>query len=399
MKRALVLVALVLLAERPVRSEELRPQDLVERLSRARRSAHDAQLELDIDTEEETLAPLRKDAKRLAGATVRSGAETIDADPGIARELDEVNRTRGTSAKRARLAKLEKRLAALEDEARRAAAIVAKPDPAPVNAGHTNELQPATKPPAGEKASREVLAKVLDQPRFKKRTENIETWGFSDKLESLQQRIENWWIRLMQPTPALPRPAWLTALIGFIAGILPKTAAGWFLLVGGLVLVIVLFLWFRSRNDRRNEEPGPNLLGEGLDGGPSGRAVVREETYSEDHWRREARLLARQGDHRGAIRALYTGVLLYLQRAGRLRFDKGKTNWEHVRELRRNDRALAQRLEPLTRTFDVAWYGQKPVEPAAFDVFLAEADGFTAAASGDAVAAPAAAPPPPGAAT
>src|SRR5581483_8393349 len=107
------------------------------------------------------------------------------------------------------------------------------------------------------------------------------------------------------------------------------------------------------------------------------------ESYSEDRWRQEARALARRGDHRGAIRALYTGVLLFLQRAGRLKFDKGKTNWEHVKELRRNDRALALRLEPLTRTFDVAWYGQKPVDAPAFDEFLAAADAFTVAAGAE----------------
>jgi hypothetical protein len=107
-----------------------------------------------------------------------------------------------------------------------------------------------------------------------------------------------------------------------------------------------------------------------------------EESYSEEHWRREARLLADRGDYRGAVRALYTGLLLVFQRGGLLRFDKGKTNWEHLRELRRNDRALATRLEPLTRLFDLVWYGRTSVERATFDEYLARADELARNASG-----------------
>lgn len=384
--RLLAPLVLALAAGTTLRAEELRADELVERLAAARRSAHAAFIDSDFESNDDQLATLRKDAKRLAGAKVRSGAELLDVDPGLAKDLRALDEESRTNARRDALARIERRLEALEREARRAQEAIEAPVEAPKPG--TNQLQPADFQPGGPADSerKAVLSQVLDRPHYKKRTENLEGFGLSEKLDSLQQRLENWWIRLLQPTPAMPRPAWLTSLINFIASIVPTSPWGWLALGLGVIGLIALLVWLKSRRNRKLDDGRPTTLDGGYDGQSLRGAVVPEESYSEDHWRREARLLARQGDHRGAIRALYTGVLLFLQRAGRLKFDKGKTNWEHVRELRRNDRGLAARLEPLTRTFDVAWYGQKPVEPVAFDEFLKDADGFTATASGDASA-------------
>ncbi len=389
--RTLGLLATALLALAPIaRAEELRPGELADRLERARRSAHEAFLGLDSDDEDAALADLRRDSGRLAGARVKAGAEMLDVDPGLAKELARLDEDPSPGSRRDRVAHIERRLAALEREARRAAE-VAPPAADGTPQPGLNQLQPARpRGPAGETGpagSREVLSKVLDRPQYRKRAENVDTLGLSEKLESVQQRILNWWIRFMQPTPTLPRPAWLTALLGFLASIFPTTRFGWAVVAVVGILVVALFIWWRVGRGRKFEDARPLSLDAGLDGQVMPRRIAPEESYSEDEWRREARQLAKQGELRGAIRALYTGVLLSLQRAGRLKFDKGKTNWEHVRELRRNDRALAQRLEPLTRTFDVAWYGQKPVEPAAFEAFLAETDAFAGAVRGDAPAA------------
>ena len=367
-----IIFAALLLGLAPARAQELSPRELVDRLEEARRSTHAALGRVDTVDEDDPLGSLPADVARLDGARVRAGDEVLDVDPRASDEVREIASDSTTRGRRERLKRLERRLTALESEARRAEA--SAPTEKPATTGG-NELRPRT--PGPERGARESLERVLEKPRYRKRTESAGL-DLSEGLESFEQRLYNWWIRFIQPRSWKP-PAWLSAIGTFLASLLPASLWGWAAVLGGLLLLVILVLYLRARR-RGAKEPG-RTEGPETFAPEATRAAPREESLSEEHWRREARTLAKQGDHRGAVRALYTGVLIVLQRAGRLKFDKGKTNWEHVRELRRNDKALALRLEPLTRTFDLVWYGQKPIEPGTFDEFLGASDAFVAESS------------------
>ena len=368
-RRAIAVLVLVLLLAPAARAEDLTPGELADRLARARAAAARARKDVDSDLDEDPVLPLAKEAKGLRGARVKAGLATIDADPKAADEVEAIQNEPSLAGKREKLARLEKQLAALEGEARRVAESVPPPPSKDGTAAVEATPRPGTSP---VDRAREALGKVLDQPRYKKRTETPEI-GLSEKLDSLLQRFTNWWIRFLDAPPP-GTPAWLTAILRFLGGLLPGTWWGMALLFLAPILLIILILLIRARRrrDKSQEKKGPApdpVFGATTQAAPA-------EAYSEEAWRREARLLAQRGELRAAVRALYNGVLLSLQRAGLIKFEKGRTNWEHVRELRKRDRAMAGRLEPLTRMFDQVWYGKKPVEQPAFDTFLAESDAF-----------------------
>lgn len=90
------------------------------------------------------------------------------------------------------------------------------------------------------------------------------------------------------------------------------------------------------------------------------RAVLGEDEpdYSLDEWLQQADLLESQGKYREAVRALYLACLLRFDEARIARFQRGETNWEHLKRIE------ASRLKPEglefrepTRTFDRIWYG------------------------------------------
>ena len=78
-------------------------------------------------------------------------------------------------------------------------------------------------------------------------------------------------------------------------------------------------------------------------------------------WLEEARRREEEGDYRRAYRALFLAVLLKLDQAGVVAFERGRTNGEYLRSLRRDSRPyLHDALTPLVLEFDLRWYGDKP---------------------------------------
>jgi len=67
---------------------------------------------------------------------------------------------------------------------------------------------------------------------------------------------------------------------------------------------------------------------------------------------------AKAGEYRLAFRLIYLAALVALDSGGALRFDPSKTNWEYLRALRSAGRGdIAEALMPMTRQFDLVWYG------------------------------------------
>jgi hypothetical protein len=89
---------------------------------------------------------------------------------------------------------------------------------------------------------------------------------------------------------------------------------------------------------------------------------------------------AAAGDYRLAFRIVYLATLIALDSGGVLRFDRSKTNWEYLRALQAADRNdVAEKMRPLTRTFDRVWYGLSPAGRGEYALALAEHRALVAA--------------------
>jgi len=67
----------------------------------------------------------------------------------------------------------------------------------------------------------------------------------------------------------------------------------------------------------------------------------------------------RTGDHRQAIRHLYLSILLYLDGAGLLTYEQGKTDGEYIAEAQSNMSDKAGSFASLTLLFEREWYGME----------------------------------------
>lgn len=82
---------------------------------------------------------------------------------------------------------------------------------------------------------------------------------------------------------------------------------------------------------------------------------------------------ARAGDYREAVRANFVAVLLYLHEHGKLRYERSLTNREHLARIGQ-DTQVAGSLEPLVRTFEDVWYGNREVTAEQYARYQERAD-------------------------
>ena len=116
----------------------------------------------------------------------------------------------------------------------------------------------------------------------------------------------------------------------------------------GLVVAVVAVAFFLSGLYRSSAPPAqPRAISE--------LAQVLGMNAAEA--RRRAQAAAEGGDYRGAIRFRCLAVLLTLDEAGRLVFDRTATNREY---LFRAPGPLQEHLQPLLTRFDEVWYGESP---------------------------------------
>lgn len=79
-----------------------------------------------------------------------------------------------------------------------------------------------------------------------------------------------------------------------------------------------------------------------------------------DEWLRQAQHFAEANDFRRAFRAVFLGILLQLDRAGAIEYNRSRTNGDYVRLLRaRGLTALFEAFRPLVFEFDLRWYGDR----------------------------------------
>ena len=77
----------------------------------------------------------------------------------------------------------------------------------------------------------------------------------------------------------------------------------------------------------------------------------------------QAAKLAEAGDYRGAFKSAYLASIAYLDEIRVLRFERSRTNWEYLRELKSGGHERPHReLCPLTLDFDRKIYGRESCE-------------------------------------
>jgi len=100
--------------------------------------------------------------------------------------------------------------------------------------------------------------------------------------------------------------------------------------------------------------------------GRGAKKKVRREDVAEDYELPSAKPLVKQaaklaeaGDYRGAFRTAYLASISYLDEARALRFERSRTNWEYLRELKQGGHDMPHNeLQPLTLDFDHKIYGR-----------------------------------------
>jgi hypothetical protein len=209
-------------------------------------------------------------------------------------------------------------------------------------------------PPPASPADAEVrveIAEVLDRPEFVEYEDNrgksIREW-IMRALEDLFSSADE--IEAPQgPNLAIPLP---TAEI--------------FLVLGAVLLVLIVgylaFTYFKDRTPASARAAAPTGDKQAED--PRDRAP---EEHLDD-----ASLLAREGDYRAALRALYLATLVSLDRRGFIRFDPTLTNWQYIRQM--SPSATRRDFAQFTRLFDYKWYGDEPTLEADYRLCRSLAD-------------------------
>ncbi|MEA2573376.1 MAG: hypothetical protein QOH93_674 [Chloroflexia bacterium] len=95
--------------------------------------------------------------------------------------------------------------------------------------------------------------------------------------------------------------------------------------------------------------------------------------------KRRAQVSAAEADFRSAIRYRCLAVLLVLDEAGQLAFDRSATNREY---LFRAPGPLHDELQPLLDRFDDVWYGNSPTDAEEWSGYSAQADRVEALVAG-----------------
>jgi hypothetical protein len=76
---------------------------------------------------------------------------------------------------------------------------------------------------------------------------------------------------------------------------------------------------------------------------------------------RDADAAAASGDFEQALRHLYLALIRNLDRHDLVRYDRSRTNYEYLREVR-GQQDVAKPLAALTAQAEAVWYGEEPVE-------------------------------------
>jgi len=192
--------------------------------------------------------------------------------------------------------------------------------------------------------SRDLARRILNEPAYASEPVPPPSW-LDRKMEAFGKWLDNAINKLLKrPTrnvnmPPVNPKVWYTLL---------------WIVIGAL---FVLLVWLIATTiGRRQRRAKPLALSDTEEALMEARDKDTLITIAEKH--------AKSGDYRAAFRLVYLATLIALDTDGILRFDRSKTNWEYVRQLRNSGRIdVYEVLAPMTRDFDRIWYGLSPTTP------------------------------------
>ena len=204
--------------------------------------------------------------------------------------------------------------------------------------------------PTNFKLERNQLDNILARPEYQ--TDERNASGIQHWLKQQWTRFWKWLSALFKQSerePTMPGQGTVN-----VARVIIVT-----LLVAALAFALYqLSRWWQQRQPKDKKEKAREILG----------VEITDETTTEDLLA-AARLLAQQGDYRGAIRRAYIALLYELEQRGKLRLHRSKTNRDYLNALR-HETLLYPSFAALTLHFEQVWYGQTQASQFDFEGFL-----------------------------
>lgn len=216
------------------------------------------------------------------------------------------------------------------------------PDTATIAARLQAILNTLARPSASAPAdAQQQLAELLSRPPFAEpeRPDIDLAW-----LDQLLRPLLEWLETLFQPATDVGQAA---------SPVFNVIVIGVSLLLLLVVLVVLVRSLRRSTVSVARTAPDPD--------DPDARLTPAEAVS-------HAQSLARDGDFRTAVRYMYLALLLRLDAANLLRYDRALTNSEYLEQLRGNPQLRAE-ITPIIQTFDRVWYGNEPLDAAGFQAY------------------------------
>ena len=208
---------------------------------------------------------------------------------------------------------------------------------APANSATSAATNGTAPPPPQLKAD---LNRILAGREFQPQTsEKSQLTDLVAQARRMWERLREWWSNLFRLSGV---KGGSTLLIYILLA---------FILSG---LLWVVYRMFRDWSPREHAAQPRRIVSEEDE-------ALAEIERDPDMWLTQAEEWAAQSDYRRAFRAVFLALLLQLDRAGALSYDRARTNGEYLRHLQQT-RALPlyDALVPLAVAFETRWYGDTP---------------------------------------
>ena len=209
---------------------------------------------------------------------------------------------------------------------------------------------PAPADPAQVKAD---LKRILQQPEFQPEKEQEGLLSrFSRWLQTQWETFLNW-LRKLFNWKSGPQRAREPGGNNFLAALVVPVVTA--LLLLGVVWLLAMLIRSMVRN-WKGAAPLKAKTTATFDIDDAAANMLEEP----DEWLRQAQHFADANDYRRAFRAVFLGILLQLDHAGAIEYNRYRTNGDYVRLLRtRGLSTLFEAFRPLVFEFDLRWYGNR----------------------------------------
>ena len=240
-----------------------------------------------------------------------------------------------------------------------------------------------TTPPSQSVELSEVHETFMDDTRVDRAFEDELNKPAYKRLRTKLKRFEMGEVEVPRITaPGWWRRFWTWVGSWFKTGrTVPGGGGGWtfggfsggtvivWVLVGILLAVIVAFI-IKSASVRIADENERKRVASDLDTDAIQPSTPPGEIPSDEYMHR-AMELAREGDHRRALRQLVLGGMSWIERAGLIRFRKGLTNRDYVRAVYRREQQRKQ-FAGIILNFERVYFGRREASDEQFQKCLTE---------------------------